>query len=162
MKRIKTLYIIIALLIISFDSCQKDELIGGTAVQNMSGEWWLQTDGGSGGAFGAAYYKLSTYNTAANIPTEMWVDDSQSYYGLKAKVNVDPAGQTFTATNADEKYFNVKVTITKGIVKTGVAKGPSSGAVTDSISFAAVFSDDPKTTYKFKGYRRTRFAEDDH
>lgn len=164
MKNMKTLYTIAAFLLVMFlaVSCQKDPLPGGTAVQNMSGEWWLQTDNASGGAFGSAYSSLSTYNTAANLPAEMWMDDGNSYYGLKAKVTVDQAAKTFTATNADELYYGVKVTITKGKIVTGVAKGPGSGAVTDSISFSAVFSDSPTATFKFKGYRRTKFGEDDH
>jgi len=164
MKTNNILYgtIIIALLVLCNSSCKKtDEVIGGTAVQAMSGEWWLQTNNG-GTAFGTAYSKLSTYNTADNLPNVMWMDDSKSYYGLKSKVTVDQSNLSFTATNAPELYFNVKVTITKGAIKLGVAKGPGSGAVTDSISFWAVFSDDPTTTYKFKGYRRTKFAEDDH
>jgi hypothetical protein len=163
MKNIKFIYAFTTLVLIAIlGSCQKDEIIGGTGVQAVSGEWWIQTDDAGGGDFSDDYYKLSTYNTAANSTNEMWLDDGESYYGLKAKVNVDLATKTFTVTNADELYFGVTVTIKNGKIKTGVAKGPSSGAVTDSISFDAEFSDSPGDVYKFKGYRRTRFSGDDH
>lgn len=163
MKNIKLLYTTTVLLLVVFlGSCQKDEVIGGTGVQSMSGEWWLQTDGASGGTFGTGYSHLSTYNTAANSTNEMWMDDGESYYGLKAKVNVDLTNKTFSVTNADELYFGVTVTITNGKIIKGVAKGPSSNAVTDSIYFDAEFSDSPGDIYKFKGYRRTGFTSDDH
>lgn len=92
----------------------------------------------------------------------MWIDDSQSFYGLKAKVNVDLGNKTFSVTNADELYFGVHVTIKNGKVVKDGATGPVSKAVTDAISFEATFDDTPGITYQYKGYARTRFPGDDH
>ncbi|CAM4196473.1 Lipid-binding putative hydrolase [Pedobacter westerhofensis] len=162
----KYLYIL-TLCVLALSSCKKEE-VGGTAVQSLANEWYVQvtqinaTTGAIIDDSDDSYYTLSTYNTADNSPTVMWMDDSQSYYGLKTKVNVDLANKAFSVTNADELYFGVKVTITNGKVVTDGAVGPASKAVTDAISYDAQFSDTPGVIFRFKGYGRTRFTEDDH
>jgi hypothetical protein len=161
MKSTKTLYAIMIALFMTLGSCQKDELIGGTAVQSMSGEWWVKYTVGTA-PYSAAYFHFSTYNTAANLPTEMWLEDLHTFWDMKGKVNVDLSNQTFSATNTKNTYYDMTFTIKTGKVIPMGAKGPVSKAVTDSIYFEAEFSDDPGTTYKLSGYRRTRYAEDDH
>ena len=69
-------------------ACKKDEPVGGTAVQDLSGEWWVQIDGEGD------YYGISTYNTADNSSTQMWLNltnfwslsDTETVFG---KVNVN-------------------------------------------------------------------------
>jgi hypothetical protein len=163
MKSTKTLYsIIIAALMLILGSCQKDEIIGGTSVQSMSGEWWLQAKAANGTfPFGPGYFHFSTYNTAANLPTEMWLEDLHTFWDMKGKVTVDLANKAFTATNSQNEYYNITFNITEGKVIPSASKGPVSKALTDSITFKVKFSDDPGT-YTLSGYRRTRFAEDDH
>jgi hypothetical protein len=165
----KKYFYILTLCVLALSSCKKEE-VGGTAVQSLANEWYVQVTQ-INTATGAViddtdktYYTLSTYNTADNSPTTMWMDDSQSYYGLKAKVNVDLANKTFSVNNGDEQYdAGVKVTITNGKVITNGAVGPASKALTDAISYDARFSNDPDNiTYRFKGYGRTRFPDDDH
>lgn len=154
MKNIKILYAITALLVVFLGACQKDEVIGGTAVEKLSGEWWVQLDGTGG------YAHISTYNTAANSPTEMWFDDG--FWQAKYKVTVDPVTLKFSATevaNSDDSY-PITITINGEVIPRG-AKGPSSKAVTDSIYFEAKYSDDPDT-YIVSGYKRTGFTSDDH
>lgn len=155
MKNIKIIYVIAALLVVFLGACQKDEVIGGTAVQKLSGEWWVQLDGAG------AYAPISTYNTAANSPTEMWFDDG--FWQAKYKVTVDGTALKFSATNvanSDDSY-PITITITGEVIPKG-AKGPSSKAVTDSIHFEAEYSDDPGTKYEVSGYKRTGFTSDDH
>ena len=166
--KMKKYFYILTLCVLALSSCKKDEEVGGTAVQGMSNEWYVQVQAVNSSTgeiitpYSAGYSTLSTYNTADNSSTMMWMDDSKSFYGLKAKVNVDQANKTFSVTNADELYFAIHVTIKNGkIIKDG-AVGPVSKAVTDAISYEATFDDDPATTYQFKGYARTRFVGDDH
>ncbi|WP_285059817.1 lipid-binding protein [Pedobacter ginsengisoli] len=161
---------ILSFLVVGFSSCKKDEVAGGTAVQDMSGEWWVQVEERVTQPNGdvtiktpfGPYYSLSSYNTADNSSTVMWLDDSQSFYGLKAKVNVDVNNKTFSATAADELYFEVTVDIKNGQVIKNGAIGAVSKAVTDSIAFDAVFSDSPKSLFRYRGYHRTKFPGDDH
>ena len=145
---------------VSFTSCQKDEKIGGTAVQDLSGEYWVQVDDGTGKT--EDYSKISIYNVASNKADSVWIDDDQSYYGLKAKIHADVAAKTFSANNANETYFGVKVTITGGKILKGAATAPGSKLKTDSIYFKAQFSDSPGVTFTYSGYARTRFDSDDH
>lgn len=164
----KKYFYILTLCVLALSSCKKEEA-GGTAVQSLANEWYVQVtviDAATGAVIDdtdKSYSTMSTYNTADNSPNTMWMDDSQSYYGLKTKVNVDLPNKAFSVTDAVEEYGDdVKVTITNGKVITDGAVGPSSKAVTDAISYDARFSDDPGTIYRFKGYGRTRFPEDDH
>ena len=142
-------------------SCEKDDEIGGTAVEKLSGEWWVQLSVDNALVV-PNYFELRTYNTADNVGDKMWLDDNEDLWPYKFKVDVDAAAQTFSVTNSQSEYTNIKVTVKNGKVLTGASKGPVSQAVTDSIYFEAEFSDDPGTTYQLHGYRRTRFSEDDH
>ena len=160
----RSIYIAVFALLIALSGCRKDPEVGGTAVQEMAGEWWVQLEGDPGN-----YYHFSTYNTAANVPTEMWIDDLETFWLMKGKVNVDIANLTFTGANVENvspDYVGSGETFTivgGKIIKDG-AVGPASKAVTDSIYFQVSFSDDPVpgTVYTLSGYRRTRFSEDDH
>lgn len=146
---------------LSMTSCEKDDDIGGTAVEKLSGEWWVQLSVDNALVV-PDFFELRTYNTADNAGNKMWLDDHEDLWPYKFKVDVDATAQTFSATDAQSEYTNIKVTVKNGKVLTGVSKGPVSQAVTDSIYFEAEFSDDPGTTYQLHGYRRTRFSEDDH
>ena len=134
MKKINIIYLLLAVFLVSgVWSCKKDAKAGGTATQEMAGEWWVKTTGSDGSVSG--YYALSTYNTAANRPDSMWVDDGNNYYGLKARIGSDQSALSFSATNAAELYYGVKVTITAGKVLKNAATAPGSKDKTDSIYF---------------------------
>lgn len=160
---------IFSLFIISLSACKKDEVIGGTAVQDMSGEWWVQLEvvdqeGKVVQPYSDdTYYSLSTYNTADNSNTQMWFDDNESYWQVKGKVNVNVTDKTFSGDNVANQYYDSKFSVTNGkIVKDG-AVGPVSKAVTDAISFTVTYDDDSDNlVYHFKGYHRTKFPGDDH
>jgi hypothetical protein len=163
MKKIRSIiYALLTLLVVvSLASCQKDVNAGGTQVQSLAGEWWVKFDGGS------HYYLVSTYNTAANLPTEMWIDDGNnaySFWDIKGKVSVNAVNKTFSGTNIVNQYYDSQFTITNGKVLTNAATSPGTKTKTDSIYFEITFSDDTPTPVKhiISGYARTRWDADDH
>ena len=164
MKKNRFLYVPMIILLLNFiSSCQKDPEPGGTAVQNMAGDWYVQWEGLPG-----TYFSFSTYNTSANSATEMWFTDNGSFWSnagpVKGKVNVNMSNQTFSVQNTPNITPALPITfsIRNGKIIPNGTKGPVSKNPTDSIYFEAEFSDDPGTTYILKGYKRTGFAQDDH
>ena len=153
--------LILMLTSIFIPSCQKDDKVGGTATEKISGEWWIRLSV-DGSLIDPGYFKILTYNTSENVPTKIWLDDEENLWPFKFKADVDPANLTFSATDATSEYSDITVKVNNGKVLQGVTKGPVSLAVTDSIYFEAEFSDDPGTVYQLAGYRRTRFDGDDH
>ncbi|AFD08703.1 lipid-binding protein [Solitalea canadensis] len=141
-------------------SCERDNPDpGGTATQNLAGEWWVQWDQLPG-----VYFHIVTYNTSANSASEMWFDDQGTFWEVKGKINTDQNSLSFSGSDIQNVYYDSKFTITEGkVIKEG-AKGPVSKSVTDSIYFKISFSDDDPvgTVYTLSGYGRTRYAEDDH
>lgn len=58
---------------------------------------------------------MYTYNTAANVPTEMWLEDGANFWDYKVKVNVDYNNRTFTTNDfIDNTSYDCKVKITDG------------------------------------------------
>lgn len=133
----KLAYFAALLLTVAFTSCEKED-VGGTATESMAGQWYCTIDavGDDGNPItvaadgvtpnsGVNYFGLEnprtlilTYNTSANVPTEMWVDnmgvgnfaadyyDAVATYGymptytIKTKVTVDPVAMTFKSTES--------------------------------------------------------------
>lgn len=155
------LVIIASLLLVTACRKEKDTDAGGTNTQAMAGEWWVQVKVGNV-AVVPDWFKILTYNTTDNVATQMWIDDQEHLWPFKFKIDVDPNAKTFSATSATSTYTNITVKLQNGKILDKVSKGPVSQAVTDSIYFEAEFSDDPGTVYQLTGYRRTRWAEDDH
>jgi len=172
---------------VSFQSCEKKYEPGGTAIQDMAGDWWVTNQQsvdeyyyifkGQGQmpdeanienwewdyVYDDSHTNIFTYNTAANLPTEMFVEDGGSFWDYKVKVKVDYNAKTFEApTTANLAYDGCDVTIIKGKVLKGAATSPS-GTPVDSIVFYVKFSDDNYgfTYTKVSGFRRTGFPEDD-
>lgn len=154
-----------SLLLAGFSSCAKEE-IGGTAVQDMCGEWYVMVDAVDSNGnvvipdpFDMGYFPLFTYNTNKNLPTEMYVDDDGNFWEFKVIVNVDYAQKTFNVTNAANDYYDMNMDVLNGkIVKDG-AKSPA-GYTADAISFMVAFDDDDYIgeVYDYlwiHGYRRT-------
>lgn len=146
-------------------SCKKEKSAGGTSVQMLSGEWWVRVDGAG------EYVKISTYNTAENLPTSMWLNltkfkTEEEHETVFGKVNVDVNSKTFSGTDIKNAgtYSDPKLTFTikNGKVITDGIVAPVSKAVTDSIYLEVEFSDKPKIVYKLGGYHRTKFKEDEH
>ncbi|MFI1771772.1 lipid-binding protein [Thalassobellus citreus] len=148
-----------AFLITSFIACDEggNPDPGATALVNIAGDWTVDIlrDGSE-----FSHGHISTYNTSANIATEFWLDDLESGWGLKSKVNFNESELAFSGENLAELYYDVTVTITDGVFVKNGTTAPS-GTVTDSIYFKAVFSDVPTRVFEYYGHKRTGFREDE-
>ncbi|CAG5002924.1 hypothetical protein DYBT9275_03000 [Dyadobacter sp. CECT 9275] len=156
-------YIGILAIGISLSACDlgNDPTIGGTKLQAMAGEWWINVlvDGED---IGAGFNLITTSNTAANNDTDLLLDDHELWPAkIVAKVNL-PA-MTFNAAPGLSNMYSptIKVSVIEGKVLKGAATTPG-GNKTDSIYVKFEFSDDPGTQYEYAGYRRTGFQEDEH
>ena len=166
MKKLhKTSAILSLLFFLSFTACDEggDPDPGATSTVEMAGDWYVQFLVDGVDVYNLGYTKITTYNTAANDGTEIWIDDNQNTWWFKVKCPVNTSNLTFSGTglysNVDD--YEVDVDISNGIiVKDGATT--SGGNTSDSIYFEAVFSDDPTTTYQLVGYKRTGFLEDEH
>ena len=153
------------LLVLGVSSCAKEE-IGGTAVQDMAGEWYVMVDAvdAQGNVvmedpYGMGFFELFTYNTNANVATEMYVDDNGNFWDFRVIVNVDYAANTFSALNALDDYNDISVDVLNGKVVKDGTKSPA-GYTADEISFYVAFEDDDYIgdLYDYlwiHGYRRT-------
>jgi len=160
MKFFKYLSLVLLLGVLSCDLAKEPE-IGGTKVQAMAGEWWINIliDGQD---LGFGYFLITTSSTAANTDSDMWMDDHE-LWPAKVKTKVNIKDMTFTpAQNLDNLYDeSIGVSIIEGKILKGAATTPG-GNKTDSIYLKFEFSDDPGTQYEYAGYRRTGFQEDEH
>ena len=156
---------IIALAIISFAiaSCQKAPEVGGTAVQEASGDWFVNRymvmdDGTIMDYFGPEWidffdgktgkFHLITYNTSDNKADELFIDEQGEFYyrnmamylDFKVKAKVDLANLTFSADAAENFYEDNTVDIQGGIIKNGALS--AGGKPIDSIWMTVKISDD--------------------
>lgn len=108
-------------------SCEKEE-IGGSAIESMAGQWYVQVDAVDDNGnpieegedyFGKGKTILLTYNTANESTTEMWLDNlgewniAQMYdqyfeygyimpsYNVKTRVKIDLNNLTFSSTESE-------------------------------------------------------------
>ena len=154
-------------------SCEKEE-IGGTATQALAGEWYVTADAVDkyGNVleedfFGIGHFHVNTYNTAANVPNEIWVDDLGNFWEFKVKASADVNNCTFsTPDSVANAYYDCKVLIEGGKILPDAATTPH-GTAADSIVFYVSFNDDtcPEefgfAKYRISGYRYTGLASDD-
>ncbi|WP_264553394.1 lipid-binding protein [Flavobacterium sp. N2038] len=178
MKKFKqniTRILVAVLVLTSFSSCDEvgDIDAGGTSVQSMAGDWYVQLLAADGEVV-EDYGLLSTFNTSANDGKDFWIDDHNNMWGFKVKTPVTISSLSFAGNNLASKIvrdiastpniietYSVNVNITDGkIVKNGATS--TGGHTVDGISFKAEFSDEPGVIYEIKGYKRTGFAEDEH
>jgi len=159
----KSLYILLFVVsgIALFNSCSKKPDIEYTSTYKMSNEWFVETF--ENGALWQDFTKILTYNTSDPASNKIWVDDHQDIWPFKAKVDVDYSTLSFkpvaAADNSYETGETVNVIEGKIIANGGHSK---TGVVVDSIYLKVKFSDDPGSTYEFKGHGRTGFLEDEY
>ena len=151
LKKLSYLFLSLALIatVVSCDQVESVPDDSDIVLQDIVAEWVVDID------WAGDFYDfntISTYNTSDNSATQMWLDDQQHGWGLKAKVNVD--GLTFSGENLPELYYGVTVTITNGVIVKNAATSPS-GDVVDSISFNAEFSDIPGEIWTYSGRKST-------
>jgi hypothetical protein len=173
-------YSSLVLMLAATSGCEKYE-VDGTATQNLSGDWWVKweyfdTDDNdwvdiTGYLFGVERFLFNTYNTAANVPTEIFVDDNKNSWEIKGKVKADAANLTFGSPDPvlNLTYEDSEFIVTDGKVVKGVGRSKT-GVKTDSIIFILTLSDDDgliydnawETQYRISGHRRTGFQEDEY
>lgn len=160
-------------------SCDKED-IGGTAVESMAGQWYVDVDAvdedGNVIEGGEHYFDwdedrvmILTYNTSDNSRSEMYIDDIYEnfnlayYYGydaypnysIKSKVNVDLKTLTFSSVEADNELGDYPVTIEGGKILKGAGR-QNNGSPADSIVFYVRYTGDP--WYPEDGYDRYRVS----
>lgn len=178
--KLNKLFLIVTIAV-SLVACKDDFDPGSVPGSELAGEWYVQTYVGGSAVLG--HELISTYNTAAADGSQIWLDDQGHIWPVKAKINSDPAGMSFSGmgTNTEIEIFQYdtadmaapydSVTTTSlGFETINVLEGKvisdegrsKTGVVTDSIYIRAEFSDDPGTEYEMSGHRRTGFGEDDY
>ena len=143
-----------------FSSCDKkaEYVEIDSQVVDAAGEWWIKF---SKTGYETGYLKVLTFNTAADLPTEMWIWDKGNWMDIKVKCPVNISDLTFAGTNLVNKNSSMTVTVKNGkITKDGGLS--TSGNVTDKITFDIELSSEPGVTYKAEGTRKTGFVEDEH
>jgi len=170
------IYIVLGLIITLLTSCDDDDKgfadfdAGGTATKTLAGEWFVQEYTLSGEVF-PGYFKVLTFNTAANKSNEIWLQDSDAF-AFQSKLKADISNLTFNANavpNASEMPDlsdgappAERITITDGKILLNEGFASVTRTVVDSISF--VFESSTQTTGPIiiAGHRRTGFQEDEH
>lgn len=169
-KYIYTMALMVAAAL-SLASCdtETDVKPGGTSVEKMAGTWdvaviGVDDQGREVVNFGDA--TILTYNTAENTATKMWLDDQESFWNFKFKVDVAYEQRAFScsATSYDAAGTGTAV-VTDGKVLEGAATNLH-GMPNDSIVFYVDFSDATEyheaygiSKFKVSGQRHTGFYE---
>ncbi len=170
---------------------QTDVEPGGTAVEKMAGTWivtWEQsvdefyylyeyTDEDPvltemtaealdtlewEDLYGYGKMTMMTFNTSANVDTEMWFYDTD-FWDAKVRCDVNYSGRSFSCEDVDA-YDGCTVNIKGGKVLEGAATTPR-GVAADSIVAYVYYSDyadyyDSFTYMKVSGFRYTGYTED--
>lgn len=156
----KYLIYILFLFVVAFSSCDVKEEYEqiNSQVMEASGEWWIKF---SKTGYETGYLKVLTFNTAADVATEMWISDNGNWKNIKVKCPVNIENLTFAGTNLANTTTSMTVVIKNGKITKGGGLS-TSGLVTDKISFEIELSGEPGVTYKAEGTRKTGFVEDEH
>ena len=107
-------------------------------------------------------FHLLTYNTSANNPNEIFIDDQGNFWEFKIKATSDVNSLTFSATDAlNLSYDDCTVSVTNGkIVKNGGVQ--NNGSPADLITMDVTFSDDDDAlVYHIEGVRYSGLEEND-
>lgn len=145
-------------------SCEKEE-IGGTASESLAGDWYVQANIVEDGTVYEDPYEIGrfhivTYNTAANNPNELWIDDLSNFWEFKIKASADVNSLTFSATDAQNAYYDCTLTVTNAkIIKNGGTQ--NNGSKADYITMDIEFSDSPGTIFRLEGVRYSGLEEND-
>lgn len=165
----KLKYIIVLLVMVSsIVGCDPNDTIDDYAIEYVSpsgemlqGEWYVTYKVDGVDVFDVGYTKVSLYNTSENTGNQLWIDDHQNFWWMKALLDINVEVLTFSATDSEEVYDDITVTITNGQVFPGVGM-TAAGNVTDSIYMEVAFSNDSPRVWTVSGVRRTGFLEDEH
>lgn len=153
----------------TFASCDDSDVDpGGTVLEDMDGQWVVNVDAVDSlgntlleDPYGLGQITISTYNTAANNDTEMFLSDNGNFcWNFAFKVNVNHSAKEFAADNVPYAAAGTgNATVTDGKILANAAKNRH-GAPNDSIDFKIKFSDDSNgLTYHVHGQRYTGFTD---
>lgn len=171
----KIIYILVFFLGISLFSCETadDPGVEYSPVYPLSGEWWVTYKVNGADPLQLYYTKLLTYNTAANVSTEMWMNSTNAVFSFLVKSATDVNNKSFSvsavANSNSGGAAGVKtVTIENGKVIPNGGKS-TTGVVVDSIYFELTLDDAALTQMGIasgskivvSGKRRTGWLEDD-
>lgn len=158
-------YALLLMAVVILGSCSKED-IPMTSTVDLAGEWMVTVDVIDGDqvyedGFGLGQMMWLTYNTNSNDGKQIWFDDLQSFWQFKVKLSCEVASRTFSGTDADNAYYDSKVSVTDGKITPNGAVTPS-GMPADKIECYITFDDD-EDGYKYyvHGYRRTGFVADE-
>ncbi|MGZ2368562.1 lipid-binding protein [Ancylomarina sp. YFZ004] len=162
-------YIIVLLVMVSsIVACDPNDTIEDYSTEYVSplgemlaGEWYVTYKVDGVDVFDFGYTKVSLYNDAKNEGNKLWIDDHQNFWWMKALVDANSEALTFSATDSDEVYDGITVTITNGKVIPGGGV-TAAGNVSDSIYMEVAYSNDAPRVWTVSGVRRTGFLEDEH
>ncbi|MGL5682544.1 MAG: lipid-binding protein [Marinifilaceae bacterium] len=144
--------------------CQKSPEIGETATKALSGEWFVRAyHPETNTPLWDEYVRVTTYNSAANIATELIFGDNGNIFSSEIRLKVPCSTDAYTFGSqsevknllSNEEYFvlnNGKVFI-KGTFSPG-------GLNCDSICVEIKEVGEDGAHYLLGGYRRTGWAED--
>lgn len=171
----KIFYILIAAVSVMFVACQKDP-IGGSAVQSMSGEWYVAVDliePNSNDTMGEdildGHIILQTFNGNQNDSNKLYLCDQGGFWDFMLLVSCDQNSKTFgdgpDVEIVNESYGDgeVKSKVWGGKIVPGGAVTPS-GNKADAIEFFINFNDDePEYGYAYRvyGWRYTGLVNDE-
>jgi hypothetical protein len=162
----KVLYFAALIFGLTLTSGEKEEM-GGTATEATAGQWYVTVDAadengnlveGLEDLFGLGRVVMLTYNTSANNPNEMIVDDIANFWKFKVKVACDQKGLTFQTNTTENNnlvsgYEDINVQISGGKILPQAGR-QNNGSPADSIVFYVSFSDDEyPAAYGYKNYR---------
>ena len=160
----KVLYFATLFLCIAFVSCEKEE-IGGTATESLAGQWYVQANMVENGQviedpYNFGRFHIMTYNTAANNPNEIWIDDLGHFKKIKIKASADVNGLTFSASQAQNQSGNNTVNVTNGKITPNGGK-QNNGSPADYITMDVELSSESGVIYRLEGVRYSGLAEND-
>lgn len=86
-------------------SCTEEPEIWDSATLEYAGNWQFQLFSADGQDLYVDYgYALYTYNTAANIPNEIWIDDETALFPMKFKATLDGTSGEFLSVRGTNIY----------------------------------------------------------
>lgn len=160
--------LILTLFPVALLSCDlgNDPDIGGTPLQAMCGEWWVQTKiDGKDADLG--YHIITTSNTAANNTTDLQIDDhgliedlDLSHVQFVAKVDL-PNLTLLKGVDLPNISGGSSVSLLEGKILKNAVK-TASQITADSLHMKFELKSHPGQTIEYAGYRRTGFPEDEH
>ncbi|WP_298239205.1 lipid-binding protein [uncultured Algibacter sp.] len=159
-------YIVVILFVAAFTSCETEEgyedfPVEKTSVNDMTGDWYVQTFIGDDLALG---YELITISNTANDESAIQIFDHKNIWWFNTAVPANVGALSFEGNDlaSDVDGYQITVNVTNGQIEKNGTVTSDTNLPADFISFDIEFSDDPGTIYHIEGYKRSGFLEDEH